>query len=120
MTWSVTLQERIQDGFHALPISVSGHVISIIQNLSGSPPDSHLITEICHFLLLAHPAAFTYINHMRMSFYFNLPWTQPDAVPGLRWRVGQMRALEGDALPSHSTPIKMGFSGNEGTCMFAS
>ncbi|WAR10400.1 LYST-like protein [Mya arenaria] len=69
-------QERIQEGFPALPIAVSQSVITIVQNLSGSPPDFHLIQEICHFLLLVHPAANTYISHSRSAFYMCLPWAQ--------------------------------------------
>ncbi|KAL4238058.1 hypothetical protein ACF0H5_002769 [Mactra antiquata] len=70
-------QERIQEGFPSLPVPVGSSVVNIIQNMSGSPPDYHLIIEICDFLLLVHPAANTYINHSRSQFYFTLPCQNP-------------------------------------------
>lgn len=81
-------KERIQEGFPSLSVPVGSSVVSIIQNMSGSPPDYHLILEICDFLLLVHPAANTYINHSRSQFYFTLPCQKPPS-PLSKLKIGQ-------------------------------
>ena len=53
--------------------------------MTGSPPDYHLIIDICDFLLLAHPAANTYINHSKSEFFFNLAWGLPPS-PLTQWK----------------------------------
>ena len=62
----------------SLPVSVGESAVSIIQNMIGSPPDYHMIMDICDFLLNVHPAAKTYISHSRSGFYFNLSWGEYD------------------------------------------
>ncbi|KAL5007985.1 hypothetical protein ScPMuIL_013566 [Solemya velum] len=68
-------QERIQDGLPPLPSNISQSVVNIVQCMMGSPPDFHLIVAICDFLLLAHPAANSYINHSKTGFFFNSWWS---------------------------------------------
>ncbi|XP_053374768.1 lysosomal-trafficking regulator-like isoform X2 [Mercenaria mercenaria] len=96
-------QERIQEGFPSLSVSVGTSVVSILQNMAGSPPDYLLILEICDFLLNVHPAANTYINHSKSLFYFNLSWGQPPS-PLTKWKIGLGQGL------ASSTPVKMTYN----------
>ncbi|XP_052767805.1 lysosomal-trafficking regulator-like isoform X2 [Mya arenaria] len=106
-------QERIQEGFPALPIAVSQSVITIVQNLSGSPPDFHLIQEICHFLLLVHPAANTYISHSRSAFYMCLPWAQAvSPLTKLRMGPGSFGPFQGSP-GAFSSPVKISLASGD-------
>ena len=96
-------QERIQEGFPSLSVSVGTSVVSILQNMAGSPPDYLLILEICDFLLNVHPAATTYINHSKSLFYFNLSWGQPPS-PLTKWKIGLGQGL------ASSTPVKITYN----------
>ncbi|KAL3873258.1 hypothetical protein ACJMK2_036396, partial [Sinanodonta woodiana] len=93
-------QERIQEGEAALPARVSQRALYIIRSMIGSPPDYHLIIEICDFLLHVHPAANTYINHSRSTFFFTLWWGVPVS-PLTKWKQGLGR-------DKTSTPEKEG------------
>ncbi|KAK3604703.1 hypothetical protein CHS0354_008265 [Potamilus streckersoni] len=93
-------QERIQESEAALPVYISQRALYIIYAMIGSPPDYHLIIEICDFLLHVHPAANTYINHSRSTFYFTLWWGVP-ASPLTKWKQGLGREKT-------STPVKEG------------
>ena len=70
------LQERIQDAFPSLPLSISSSMVQITRQLIGSPPDLHNIITLCDFLLLMHPAASTYVSHNTDNFYFAHKWSE--------------------------------------------
>lgn len=49
-------------------------MMNIIRSMIGTPPDIYVVITICDFLLLTHPAASTFVNHMTSQFYFMQKW----------------------------------------------
>ncbi|XP_023931174.1 lysosomal-trafficking regulator-like, partial [Lingula anatina] len=70
----VTCQERIQEACPSLPLPICSSMVKIIGHMMGSPPDINIVVTVCDFLLIAHPAASTFINHTADSFWFTHHW----------------------------------------------
>ncbi|XP_071961754.1 lysosomal-trafficking regulator-like isoform X2 [Antedon mediterranea] len=66
------IREQNNESVTVFPGAVCFSIVNIIKAIMGSPPETHLIAEVCDFLLAVHPAIQTFICHAKASFYFTL------------------------------------------------
>ncbi|XP_033121073.1 lysosomal-trafficking regulator-like isoform X2 [Anneissia japonica] len=66
------IREQHNDSTTVFPGAVCFSIVNLIKAIMGSPPETHLIAEVCDFLLAVHPAIQTFICHAKSSYYFTL------------------------------------------------
>jgi hypothetical protein len=66
------MQERLVERGCQLSIELSQSVVEVVRALMTAPPRLDHLTHIADYLLLSHPAHFTFITHSRDNLYFLL------------------------------------------------